>query len=71
MYNIHSASAQGVKAKETLTKLYHYYLKHTADLPSEHQALDEGVERTLVDYIAGMTDQFAFRAAEELGLDQK
>ena len=66
VYNVHSASTDGVKARETLVKLYGYYVLHPAELPEEYGVLDVDIERKIVDYIAGMTDQFAFRVAEEL-----
>jgi dGTPase len=71
VYNVHSASGEGVKARETLQCLYRYYLEHPAEVAEEDGVAPGGdVEdtRKMVDYIAGMTDQFAFRAAAELGL---
>lgn len=71
VYNVHSSSADGVMARETLNRLYGYFLKHPDELPEEYRCLDTDVERMVVDHIAGMTDQFAFRTAEELGLIKK
>jgi dGTPase len=71
VYNVHSASRDGAHARETLERLYRYYIKHPAELPEEYRVLEADNERRVVDYIAGMTDQFAFRAAEELGLIKK
>lgn len=66
VYNVHSSSPDAVRAQDTLIRLYGYYMKHPEELPEEYPEGD--TERRVVDYIAGMTDQFAFRVAEELGL---
>ncbi len=71
VYNVHSSSPEALKARETLKRLYGYYLENPGELPEEYLMLDADTERRIVDYIAGMTDQFAFRAAEELGLDRE
>ena len=69
VYNVHSASTDAVKAKDTLIRLYGYYLVHPAELPEEYRLLEGDTERKVVDYVAGMTDQFALRTAEELGFE--
>jgi len=48
--------------------LYHYFNKHEDRLPPEYSFHGDDVERKLVDYIAGMTDQYALRMVEELSL---
>ena len=45
-----------------------YFSKHKDGLPSEYSLHSDDVERRVVDYIAGMTDQYASRKAEELSL---
>ena len=49
------------KAKDMLRKLYEYYYKHPEALPEDFhpQMSFEGLERTVCDYIAGMTDNYA------------
>ncbi|MEA3485415.1 MAG: deoxyguanosinetriphosphate triphosphohydrolase [Candidatus Aerophobetes bacterium] len=49
------------KAYEVVTKLYDFYLKHIDLLPAslKKNIEKEGKRRAVVDYIAGMTDQYA------------
>jgi len=46
--------------------LYQYFIKNPDKLPSEYASGDD-VKRGVVDYIAGMTDNYALRLAEEHG----
>ena len=55
------AKGQEVKARGMLQRMYAYYYKHPEALPEDFQpqlSLD-GMERTVCDYIAGMTDNYA------------
>jgi dGTPase len=60
------AGEEAVKAGEALRLLYFYFLKHEERLPPEFSYLPGDEERKVVDYIAGMTDQYALRLAEEI-----
>ena len=55
------AKGEESKAKEMLTRLFEYYVNHPEKLPEDfHPQLSfEGIERTVCDYIAGMTDNYA------------
>ncbi|MCK4353749.1 MAG: hypothetical protein KAW83_00725, partial [Dehalococcoidia bacterium] len=53
-------------ARETIHLLYSYFLKHEENLPQEFASLDDVRERKVVDYIAGMTDQYALRLGKEI-----
>jgi len=53
-------------ARETIHLLYSYFLKHEGNLPQEFASLDDARERKVVDYIAGMTDQYALRLGKEI-----
>ena len=56
------------KAKDMLKRLYEYYYNHPQALPEDFQpqmSLD-GMERTVCDYIAGMTDNYAVDKFGEL-----
>jgi dGTPase len=44
--------------------LYQYFLKNPDQLPGEY-ARGGDMKRGVVDYIAGMTDNYALRLAEE------
>jgi dGTPase len=59
------AGEDAVRARKVLRLLYSYFLKHEDKLPREFAALPGDKERKVVDYIAGMTDQYALRLAEE------
>ncbi len=66
-YNVRSVE-ESLKAREVVRRLYEYFCKHLDKLPTEYQYLGEEPERKVVDYIAGMTDQYALRLAQELEL---
>ncbi len=55
------AKGEESKARAMLQRLYEYYYQHPEALPEDFQpqmSLD-GMERTVCDYIAGMTDNYA------------
>jgi dGTPase len=55
------AKGQESKAKAMLQKMYEYYIAHPEALPEDFhpQMTFDGMERTVCDYIAGMTDNYA------------
>ena len=68
VYNPSLRSKEAEEAREILRHLYSYFLKHENDLPPEYVIREEDVERKVVDYIAGMTDQYAQRKAEAFSI---
>jgi dGTPase len=60
------AGEEAVKAGEVLRLLYFGFLEHEDRLPLELACLPGDEARKVVDYIAGMTDQYALRLAEEI-----
>jgi len=68
VYNLRSAQEEAEKAREVVRLLYHYLKEHEDRLPPEYRFYSDDTERRVVDYIAGMTDQYALRMAEELSL---
>ena len=56
------------KAREVIRLLYKYFVEQEDRLPPEYRFYSDDTERRVVDYIAGMTDQYALRMAEELSL---
>jgi len=60
------AGEDAVKAERALRLLYSHFLEHEDSLPREFTSLPDGRERKVIDYIAGMTDQYALRLAEEI-----
>jgi dGTPase len=63
VYNVKSAQEEAAKAREVIHYLYNYFKAHYDKMPPEYRTYDE---QGVVDYIAGMTDQFAQRVADEL-----
>jgi dGTPase len=66
VYNWTAAQNEAEKARGVIYSLYEYFVKHDDKLPPEHFTHSDEVKRRVVDYIAGMTDQYAQQLAEEL-----
>ena len=62
------AKGQEQKARKMLQRMYEYYYHHPEALPEDFQPQlsFEGMERTVCDYIAGMTDNYAVDKYTEL-----
>ncbi len=62
------AKGQESKAREMLKRLYDYYYNHPEAMPEDFQPQlsFDGMERTVCDYIAGMTDKYAVDKYTEL-----
>ena len=62
------AKGEETKAKDMIKRLYEYYYSNPHQLPEdfEPQLSFEGLERTVCDYIAGMTDKYAVDKFTEL-----
>ena len=62
------AKGEEGKAQELLLRLFEHYQKNPDELPADFQAIrqEEGVDRAVCDYIAGMTDPFAVEKYKEL-----
>ncbi len=62
------AKGEEVKARDMLKRLYGYYIDHPEALPADFlpQLSFDGMERTVCDYIAGMTDNYAVDKYTEL-----
>ncbi len=61
LYRHHRVDKMRVKAEHVLSRLYETYVKRPNLLPPKyHRRIDQnGVERTVADYLAGMTDRYA------------
>ena len=68
VYNLRSAQEESEKAKKVVRLLYQYFNKHEDQMPAEYRYYSDETERRVVDYIAGMTDRYAMRIAEDLAL---
>ncbi|MBA7716375.1 Deoxyguanosinetriphosphate triphosphohydrolase-like protein [subsurface metagenome] len=68
VYNLHSAQQEAERAREVVRLLYKYFTEHEDQMTSEYCFYSDELEQRVVDYIAGMTDQYALRMVEELSL---
>ena len=70
VYTNPKAKSEEVKAKKMLTELYCYYLENADMLPEEYQYLmekkNQSRERTVCDYIAGMTDGYSIAVFKDI-----
>jgi dGTPase len=68
VYNSDLAAGDKDKAKEVVHILFSYFLDHPSKLPNEYSCPGAGdsIDRKVTDYIAGMTDQYAVRKANEI-----
>ena len=71
VYNWQAVQKEAEKARDVIRSLYEYFNEHTDKLPAEYSVYSDDTERRVVDYIAGMTDQYALRLAEELQLTNR
>lgn len=62
------AKSEESKAQDMLVRLYEYYITHPRELPEDFQPQlsFDGMERTVCDYIAGMTDNYAVHIFHKL-----
>jgi len=66
VYDPNSALEEAARARTVLYFLYQYFNEHEDGMPQEYRIYSDEVARRVVDYIAGMTDLYALRLAEEL-----
>jgi dGTPase len=69
VYAVSSARKEAENARKIVRFLYHYFNLHPELLPPEYSSLESESSRRVVDYIAGMTDQYAQRKALESGME--
>ena len=66
VYEVQVSRKETERAKQVVRFLYCYFVDNPDKLPKEFASSDEA-ERGIVDYIAGMTDNYALTLASELG----
>jgi dGTPase len=68
LYRHYRVVRMAVKAEKIVTDLFDYYVAEPTTLPKHvQQSIGErGLERTICDYIAGMTDRFAIEEHQKL-----
>lgn len=67
VYDVQTAREETERARQVIRFLYQYFVSNPDRLPLEYAGSDD-VERGVVDYIAGMTDNYALRLAEGQGV---
>jgi dGTPase len=68
VYEWEGQLAEAARARRVIAFLFEHYTAHAEALTSDFTRPEDPLVRRVADYIAGMTDLFALRAAEELGL---
>lgn len=68
LYRDYRVNRMMFKAELCIENLFNYFISHVDSLPIEFQKISskDGVHRAVSDYIAGMTDRYAWQAYEEL-----
>ena len=68
MYRHYRVVRMQVKAERIIEDLFNAYQEEQSTLPNQFQAIVEqrGLERTICDYIAGMTDRYAIEEHQKL-----
>ncbi|MFC1865203.1 deoxyguanosinetriphosphate triphosphohydrolase [Chloroflexota bacterium] len=66
VYRAVSSGIEAERAKLAIRRLYAHFNKYADKLPAEYLCGNDEVSRKVVDYIAGMTDQYATSLADEL-----
>ncbi|MRR32686.1 deoxyguanosinetriphosphate triphosphohydrolase, partial [bacterium] len=68
LYRHYRVVRMAVKAERIVTDIFNAYLSEPNTLPAHVQALvaERGLERTICDYIAGMTDRYAVEEHQKL-----
>ena len=70
VYTNPMAKGEEGKAQDMLRRLFEHFCGQPDELPPDFQAIraEEGEERAVCDYIAGMTDPFAVETFKQLFL---
>ena len=68
VYNSEMVDRESDRAKRTVRLLYEHFMSHEGQLPNEYALCGEPLARRVLDYVAGMTDQYAMRTARDLDL---
>lgn len=67
VYTSPTVKREAERAQHVVTELFHYFRAHSGAMPQEYQddPREEGVDRRVADYIAGMSDSYAIHLFEE------
>ena len=66
------AKGEEGKAKDIVKKLFTWFVEHPDKLPKEYEIIreEEGIQRAVIDYIAGMSDRYCIATFEEIFVPQ-
>jgi dGTPase len=67
VYNVDAPHQETAGVRETISLLYAFFNQNEDMMPPEYRFYKDKTDRKVVDYIAGMTDQYATRLASEIG----
>ena len=70
VYEWEGQQAEAARARRVVHFLFEHFLAHPDALTSDFTRPEDPLVRRIADYIAGMTDLFALRTAESLGLKE-
>jgi len=68
VYDSELVNREADEARLVVRRLYEHFMGHEDQLPGELRLFDEPQARRVVDYVAGMTDQYAVQIAKGQGL---
>ncbi len=66
VYEPEDKGKEGKSARRIVRLLYQYYNNNKSEIPAEYILRSQNQNQAVVDYIAGMTDQYAMRIAENI-----
>jgi dGTPase len=68
LYRYYRVTRMAVKAEKIITELFTLYISEPSTLPThvQNSIPEKGLERTICDYIAGMTDRYAIEEYQKL-----
>ena len=69
VYDVGTPPTQLETARRVVEGLYHYFHGNQTALPLEYRRETDPLSRRVVDYVAGMTDQFATNLARDVGIE--
>ena len=67
VYEWEGQLAEAERARRVVRYLFEYFLEHPEAIESDFTLPDDPLARRAADYLAGMTDRFALRAAKSFG----
>ena len=66
VYTNPAAKSEEIKARRMLESMFEYFRKNTNKIPKDFLNEDISIERSISDYISGMSDSFAICIYEDI-----